>query len=151
MLCGAFSFHGKSKLAVMEALVNASKHCRVLDEYLIPAGQSIYRNGYISQQDNASGHTALKTKDWLADKGIEDLPWLAKSPDLNPIEKMCGILARSVYQNARQFSPVEELNQVIYKTWDEIPDETYRNLVNSMSKRCAEVLAAQGRKINYYF
>ena len=67
MLWGAFSFHGKSKLGVMESTANARKHCRILDEYLIPAGSSIYGNGYAFQQGNASVHTFHKTRDWLAD------------------------------------------------------------------------------------
>ena len=54
-------------------------------------------------------------KDWLAYKGIEMLPCPSKSPDLNLIENMWGILARSLHHKARQFSTVEELKEVIFE------------------------------------
>ena len=67
-----------------------------------------------------------------------------QNPRPEPIENKWGILARSVYRDARQVSKVEELKEVISKTCNEISDETCRNLVRSMPKRCADVLAAQG-------
>uniref|UniRef100_A0AAZ3P7I4 Transposase Tc1-like domain-containing protein n=1 Tax=Oncorhynchus tshawytscha TaxID=74940 RepID=A0AAZ3P7I4_ONCTS len=38
------------------------------------------------QHDNATSHTARSVRDFLQDRNVSTLPWLAKSPDLNPIE-----------------------------------------------------------------
>ena len=45
ILWGSFSFQGKSKLEIIEGTLNASKKCRILEEYLISSGSSIYGNG----------------------------------------------------------------------------------------------------------
>lgn len=39
---------------------------------------------------------------------IEVLEWLARSPDMNPID-LWGIIAREVYQNGRQFRTTGEI------------------------------------------
>ena len=41
------------------------------------------------------------------------LDWPARSPDLNIIENVWGILARDVYENARQFDNVKLLREAI--------------------------------------
>ena len=59
------------------------------------------------KQDNAAIHTFKLTKDWFKTKNIEVFDWPTKSPDLNPIESLWGILSR-VYKNKRQLE-IEKL------------------------------------------
>ena len=67
-------------------------------------------NNAIFQQDNVAIHACKLTKDWLkTKKNIKVLDWPTKSPDLNPIENLCGILLRRVYKNKRQFEYRENL------------------------------------------
>lgn len=149
MTWGAFCFHGKSELAIVDGRQDSTKYCSLLEQYLIPFASSTYGEPYIFQQDNAPSHSSRQTKQWFEDKGIDFMRWPAKSPDLNPIENLWGILARTVYKNARQFSNVEELKEVVMRAWEEIPPETLRNLVRTMPNRCIEVLAVQGQKTKY--
>lgn len=149
MIWGAFCFHKTSKLALVEGTINSTEYCSILEEYLLPAAASMYGTRYIFQQDNASPHTSHARKQWFESKGIDVLRWPAKSPDLNPIENMWGILARSVYRRGRQFSTVEELKEIVFKAWDEISDEICRKLVKPMNNRCIEVLAQHGKKTKY--
>ncbi len=58
---------------------------------------------WIFQKDNASVHRSKETKEWLADNNVDVLAWPAKSPDLNIIENLCGVLVRQVY---KKFSAV---------------------------------------------
>ena len=52
---------------------------------------------------------------------INLLDWPSKSPDLNSIENLWGILVRKVYSNGRQFDCFPQLKAEIVKCWDEIP------------------------------
>ena len=94
----------------------------------------------VFQQDNASIHNVKSTKTWLTAKNIKLLDLLSKSPDLNPIENLWGILLRRVYNNERQFDNKDSLLKCIKKSWDEITSETLVDLTKSMQKRCVEVI-----------
>ena len=80
---------------------------------------------------------------------IELLPWPARSPDFNPIEKIWGILVRSVYANSRQFDTLQELTRCIKLEWSKLEPALLYRLAHSMFKRCARVLERQGRKTDY--
>ena len=80
---------------------------------------------------------------------IEVLPWPAKSPDLNIIENLWGILARAVYANGRQFDTKNELTEAILKHWREISQETIQNLYNSIPNRLVAVLEKNGGPTKY--
>ena len=76
--------------------------------------------------------------------------WPPKSPDLNPMENLWGILARDVYDNGkRQFDNLEELKFAIKTSWDSISNTILETLVNSVKDRCMDVLAKNGKHIDY--
>ncbi|KAG3113484.1 hypothetical protein PI125_g7294 [Phytophthora idaei] len=77
------------------------------------------------------------------------MEWPAKSPDLNPIENMWGVLARAVYANGRQFETRRSFISTIKRCWAEITTAYMQNLLNSMPKRCVAVLELQGAKKKY--
>ena len=45
-----------------------------------------------------------KTTNWLQTTSIPTIDWPSRSPDLNPIENIWGILAQNVYKNGKQYS-----------------------------------------------
>lgn len=55
------------------------------------------KNDYIFMQDNASVLTERKYKRWFKDNKVKLLSWPTLSPDLSPIENVCGALAKAIY------------------------------------------------------
>ena len=80
---------------------------------------------------------------------MDVLPWPAGSPDLNIIENLWGVLARSVYKDNKQFGSKEELKKAMHRAWNDISISTIHKLYDSMPKRCMDVIEREGRKINY--
>jgi transposase len=149
MIWGAFSSKGKSELRILEGTQDSYEYVSTLSDFLLPFAHAKYGYDFVFQQDNASIHTSRETMEWFSDQELALLSWPALSPDLNPIENLWAIMARRVYPNGRQFTTREGLVAAILKAWDDITQETLDKLVESMPKRCIEVLLNHGKKINY--
>lgn len=129
--------------------VNAKRYTQILEEYLLPYCYGSFGLDCKFVQDNASVHTAKVAKAWLKNSELDVESWPAKSPDLNPIENIWGILARAVYAAGKQYNTLDELELAVRKAWDDIDITTLRKHVLSMPKRCREVVKAHGGKISY--
>ncbi len=103
---------------------------------------------FIFQQDLAPAHTAKSTKSWLNDHGVGVLDWPANSPDLNPIENLCGIVKRKM-RNKRQKN-ADELKATAKETWASIPPQQCHKLITSMPRRIEAVIKAQGAPAKYW-
>jgi hypothetical protein len=82
---------------------------------------------------------------FLQDSNVSVLPWLEKSPDLNPIEHVWDLLDRRVRDRAVPPRKVREIASALVEEWDNISQQELANLVQSMRRRCTAVLnAARG-------
>jgi hypothetical protein len=149
MVWGAFAAAGKTELAFLNGSQDSSKYCSTLENHLLPRGASIGGPLWIFQQDNASIHMSSVTKNWLSDNFVQVLPWPSRSPDLNPIENLWGLIVREVYANGRCYENVSSLRENIAAAWAKIPISLLSSLVKSMNKRCVEVLLKKGGVIDY--
>jgi transposase len=149
MVWGSFSAKGVSQLAILDGRQDAERYVYTLSEYMLPFAHRHYGTEFIFQHDNAPIHTAKVTKEFLQEFGVDTMVWPALSPDLNPIENLWGVLARSVYANGRQFLCLEDLVYHIKKEWYSISYDLIQNLIQSMKRRCIEVIQQKGGSTSY--
>ena len=152
MVWGAISARGKSKLVMVDGTLDAVQYTEIMEDALMPMISDFYGgedDWVYYQQDGASSHRAIFTREWLMESGITDIEWPAHSPDLNPIENLWGILVSNVYRSNRQFETLEDLKEAIWYVWENIDLSTVRNLLKSMPARVAEVLVKRGGPTSY--
>ncbi|GFV44057.1 transposable element Tcb1 transposase [Trichonephila clavipes] len=100
----------------------------------------------IFQQDNARCHTAASVRAWFEEHQDEFtiLPLPANSPDLNPIEHLWYHLDRVVRAMDPQPRNLAQLATALESAWLNIPENTFRDLSDSLPARLAAVHSAKG-------
>ena len=148
MIWAAIGYKNKGNIVFLSGKVTSEKYKEVLegqkDSFLLMGGSK-----YIFQQDNAPVHTAKKLKEWLKTAKMRTMEWPARSPDLNIIESMWGMLSRLVYKDGKQFNSLSELRESILKCWGEIDQQYVRNLYESLPKRIFDLIKSKGKSIKY--
>ncbi|GFY33656.1 transposable element Tcb2 transposase [Trichonephila clavipes] len=92
--------------------------------------------GAIFQQDNARPHTARAAQEFL--RHFQTLPWVARFPDLSPVEYVWDQLKRQM----PSCHSVHDLELVVQDLWAHLPQDNIRCLINSMPDRVAACIAA---------
>lgn len=100
---------------------------------------------FMFMHDGARAHTCKVATEYLENAGVKLLEgWPARSPDLNPIEKVWSILAKRVSDRG----PMDKANLekfVIEEFKKLVADKkTIPNLINGLVKRCTAVIDAEG-------
>ncbi|EFP12960.1 hypothetical protein CRE_12406 [Caenorhabditis remanei] len=148
MVWGGFYEDGKLKLQFTSHKMDSTEYQKVLQTAIVPFFRN-RRRSHQFQQDNASVHASNSTKAWFQSKKIKVLDWPARSPDLNPIENLWGILVRRIYKHGKQYNSVNDLKTAILAAWDAISDTEMKNLVGSMKNRMIEVIQNNGGETSY--
>ncbi|GFV11313.1 transposable element Tcb2 transposase [Trichonephila clavipes] len=99
--------------------------------------------GKIFQQDNARPHTVRVSQDFL--RLFQTLPWLARSPDLSPVEHAWDPLKRQM----PSCHSVHDLELAVQDLWAHLPQGNIWCLINSMPDRVAACIAAGGDPTRY--
>ena len=106
-------------------------------------------NGAVFQDDNARPHRARGVQDYFRQHGIQRMEWPARSPDMNPIEHLWDLLERRVCGRPQVPQTVADLRQALIHKWRNIPQADISNLINSMRRRCMELLREHGGHTHY--
>ena len=121
-----------------------------MDTTILPFAANTFGdiNSFILQEDNCGQLRALSIRAYLQDKGVNRMNWPPQSPDLNPIENVCGLLKNKLRRLPRHPSQ-EELLEVFSKLWKELPQSYFTHLSHTMVNRVRPVMRAEGRSTKY--
>lgn len=149
MVWAGFCMTGKLKLVFTSCKMNSKNYIQVLEQCLLPFLHTHCCDHFTFQQDNASIHRSKETKKWFAEHNIDLLDWPARSPDLNPIENLWGILVRRIYANGDQYETIKDLQSAILKAWENIEKPVLQSLISSMAHRLTAVIDKCGNVTPY--
>ena len=104
--------------------------------------------GLCSSMTMTPKHTSKTTTALLKRLRVKTMDWPSMSPDLSPIEHLCGILKWKVA--VRKVSNICQLHDVVMEEWKSIWVATCEALVNSVPRRVEEVLDNDGGHSKYW-
>jgi transposase len=136
---------------IVEGNLNADGYIGILRDHLIPFLPDFLdeKDAPIFQDDNAAIHRSSKVREWKQSQGIQSLPWVAQSPDLNPIEHLWDELERSIRGRGSNIKNIKDLNNSLIEEWNGIQLPVVRNLVESMRHRISAVIKSKGLPTKY--
>ena len=141
MVWGAIFSDGRRCLAFVDGTIDSQKYQNILESNLLPIWNA---TDDFFQQDNATPHQSKKTREYLERNNIMTLKWPAKSPGLNIIENIWGLLTSRVYAENINFDNVLGLKESILHHWNNIQKDTILNLFNSIPNRMLDVVERKG-------
>ncbi|KAF7659717.1 hypothetical protein LDENG_00294150 [Lucifuga dentata] len=99
------------------------------------------------QQDNTPCHTAEIVQEWFEEHDTEFkmLTWLPNSPDLS----LRDVLEKQVRSMQAPPHNLQDLKDLLLTSWCQIPQDTFRSLVESMPRQVRAILAARGGPTQY--
>ena len=97
------------------------------------------------QHDSNPEETAKSVTDWLYYNGYSILDWPEQSSDLNPIEHLWEIMEK---QLPKKFVNRQELINAVTIEWKQFNMKIINNLIDSMTRRCIEIIENKGYPIS---
>jgi transposase len=130
-----------SLLVILNDTVNSENYAATLKQFLFPRIEE--RHWFM--QDGARPHTSALVLSLLQEQRVSTIDWPPKSPDLNPIENIWGMMKSSL--DVDLFASVEELEDGIRAAWDGISQERINDLVDTFPERLRKLRKAKGGPI----
>lgn len=142
---------GPGVLWHIDGTLNSETYITILNDIMLPSVSLLYPNNrqFVFQQDNCPVHTANVVQDWFMQNNVRTLNWPSRSPDLNPMENVWGLLVKKLQSQNHRLQSAEELLQVLQNAWETIEDDYCFNLCHSMPRRLAEVINRNGAMTKY--
>ncbi|GFX54135.1 transposable element Tcb2 transposase [Trichonephila clavipes] len=150
LVWGGIMLGSRTDLHIFDA--GSVNRTRYWNEILLPYVR-LFRGAmglqFLFMDDNAPCHRTVAAEQLLESEDIERMDWPARSPELNPIERVWDFLGRRLA--ARTLPPVtiRELRLALQDEWAAMPQQLIDTLILSMARRCETCLAVRGDHIPY--
>ena len=115
----------------------------------MPYARRHFGRNFLYQHDNAPAHCARRTQVYLEEEDIEQLPWPAFSPDLNPIEHAWDALGRAVRNRPNRPTNLRELEEALVQEWGNLSQRDLNKLIESVPRHIDAVIQARGGYTRY--
>src|SRR5580765_5396605 len=144
---GCMTSHGPGPLVRTTPHMNSEEYIQILSDVMLPyIAETFPGIPYVNFiQDNSGVHRARVVQDWLAAQpNLRTLNWPAKSPDMNVIENLWGIIVQEWDPQVQRTR--EALAQHVFNQWEGLRARPaiFQNLVASMPQRLNAVIKNQG-------
>lgn len=147
LVWGCFSGNGIGPIHKINGIMDRFMYKDILANVMLPHASEEMPLRWTFQHDNDPKHTAKCVKEWFVENKINILKWPAQSPDLNPIENLWDIVDRRINRDFCKNS--DDLFRQVENAWSGISGEILSNLIESMPRRCKEVLKNNGYGTKY--
>ena len=94
------------------------------------------------QQDNAHPHMAAATQRAL--RGVQQIPWPARIPDLAPIEHIWDMMKWELTFSPEPASTIAELRQRLHDAWDSVSQDDIRRFYDCFACELSRVSICRG-------
>ena len=121
----------------------------ILEPHVLPVAGAIDPERFVLVDDNARPHRAHRVDTFLEDHGIERMDWPAKSPDMNPIENVWGLLKRRISRRIRPEDTLQDLEDALIEEWNDLPQAYLGKCVLSMRRRTEACVRSMGSHTKY--
>lgn len=145
---GWMSDAGPGELVIVNHKANSNNYLDVLNNVMLPSVRTLYPADEMEVINFVDGNCPLNrapiVKKWFAaHKDINRVPLPPKSPDLNPMENLWGLVGQ-MWENYNERTAEDPYQQCLH-IWDELRTQNCcTNIVNSMRERLEAVIAADG-------
>ena len=139
MAWGCFSYDHKLDLKVVRQTLTGQRYIDdILEPIVYPHFRAHQAARPLFQDDNARPHRARIVTDSLAQEGIDNLQWLSRSADINPIKHVWGCMGRNVCKR----NDVVTLDDIVRALVDEWNNLELRFLRYATASTCTRVTHA---------
>lgn len=147
MVWGSFSWYGVGPIYWIKEIMDLNVYIDILQNTMLPFAEEDMPLKWVLMQDNDPKHTSRTTQQWLQENKIDVMVWPPQSPDLNPIENLWADV-KKVVATAKPKNK-DQLWEAIQSAWKAIPITRCKRLVESLPRRCREVLKNKGYATKY--
>lgn len=134
--------------------MNSALYCEIIEDMIVTYRDKFGHDNFEIVHDNAAFATSHETTLFMSRKGYTK--YLVRippySPDMNIIENLWALLKHQVRKNCFEYGQTsrrEEFIELLTTKWSEIQSDIIRNLFNSLPRRMAKILEAQGYSTKY--
>ncbi|GFV80093.1 transposable element Tcb2 transposase [Trichonephila clavipes] len=150
LVWGGIMLGSRTDLHIFDAgSVNGTRYCNEILLLYVRLFRGAMGLQFLFMDDNAPCHRTVASEQLLESEDIERMDWLARSPDLNPIEHVWDFLGRRLAARTLPLVTIRELRLPLQDEWAAMPQQLIDTLILSMGRRCETCLAVRGDHIPY--